>query len=428
MTYLEIKKLYLAHSKVLTKLLNNNAFVNELQSRDNLKDVFVEQIRVIKYFESQLTDMNLIQDFVQTGNKKELIQVDKLNNFEALSQKFAHLTHLSIDYDDEHQVISSDEAIDLINYFNVFLKNTVKKSLDEFLKDNPQVQNNSSPNPQQQNNQYSQNNQNDYRDFNRNPQNDSRNTPPPQDYSSYSNPNRSGFFGANPNANNAFNSFFGNLQSESFIQSKAVEILNKEIAEGKYYLFNSRPRIFLYYKFFSGLMTLILSLTLIANLILIFGFTREATVVFIVSANIRSGFGGLISGSGSTFGNLIYIVFVFILVFFTYHLLRVPDNDNLKYSIRRSTKLWGFLAISFLIISYLFSVISIYGPAITQFRADNMNIDTFTTNIQTSANGNAASYGYSSANNIPQIKSEQSAFFIAVAGLSIAILIFAFLT
>lgn len=316
MDYIKIKKIYLSHTKVLSKLLEKESFKKLLLNSAALQDVLIDQLKVIKFLESRLSDLELIKQVIEQDLKSEIIDVDQLNGFSFLKEKVHKITNIIIEAN-ANEIKKLSEAEDLINYFELFLKNSYKKNINDFLFEKNTI------NIKQQN------------DFINKPKVDLQNGLNSQ--------------GIGFNNNNNNNNFMGLMMQSSYIQMAEAK-LNAEIRQGKYFLYDSKPHWFVLFKRILGGFLFFVAF-LIAMMLLFRQLSGE--IINILSRNRSTVFfGGLTSFPVIT--NFISIFSACVLGFF---LLKNYRNDNERFSIPR-----GFFY--FLIFVFIFNITSLFNEVI----------------------------------------------------------------
>lgn len=131
---MEYKKILTEYQKLsdnLTKLFDNSDFINKCSENSQLSTLVWEQIAILMYFEKLLSDPKIIKT-CSAKDKKILVDIKDLKNFKRLFDVYKQKTN-SIKDLSEIKFKTFNDALDSINYLNVFLKNTYNVELSHFI-------------------------------------------------------------------------------------------------------------------------------------------------------------------------------------------------------------------------------------------------------------------------------------------------------
>lgn len=332
MEYKSVKKLYLELTSKIDLLFKNANFVSLLKSNDALSDVFLDQISIVKFLETKLSDFNCIEEHLKERQKKSnkkndsdsLIDLDKLNKAEKYLEEFKKIK-FGISNFKEENFKNIDEIKDAINYLNVFMKNTFKKDIDEFLVAIP-VQDKSNESEATKK--------------------ETASAERVSANSNFDNNTSSNFFGGQ---NQSFAQMNSESMKENYLYSIASQRLNQDIINGTFYKFKTKPQAILIIKKIIGICFALIALIGLGIIIS----SWLANDLMYQNKNFNEGESYPILAQSNLFNTIFGIFYICVYGYLGFLMFKPEKNENKKYDFPKMILI--FLTI--IIIMQLFSLI-----------------------------------------------------------------------
>lgn len=281
------------------EIIFNNSILSSHLNEDTFKDIVLKQISILNFIE-----------------KKSKISKPQASEYlKQLNQK----TNSSFNFQDLSYKNESDVEDDL-SYLDVYIKNIYKKDIKEFLNEGDSTKGSKKDEPKKV--EYSR----------RIDPNEKTNTN-----------NQNGFPGMNPQQQAAF------YQEQVYIQM-AREKLGKEIMDGTFYKYSSKPKVIIYLK--RALSGLSIALALMSVIQLVFYFLWAGIPYFLPNNNVQEPH----TDKVNAFNVITQIIYIGVFVYVAFLLIRPTKNENNLYGFNTFI---GVIVLVFLIFYIMDGVLSI---------------------------------------------------------------------
>lgn len=340
MEYKKVATLYKDHTRLLKKMLGNAKIVSLLKANRSFEDVMWDQVGAIKFLENKLGSAAFIKT-CPTKDKSKIIKKEELIEGDTIELKMKNI--LSVTKKIEATNFDSIEsACDSLNYLNVYFKNTYKNDINDVIEEKAKVVETA--------------------------QAEKITDEPKQNFSKTYD---SGFAGGNPFMNQNFN-MGAESYKEGYIFNVSQQRLNKEIVDGTFYKFKTKPK---------SIVILKKVLAIIFGVIGLLGFI--SAILFVSSSGLKWTSNGKETtlNLNDTIFQLIYSLFYLaIYIWIMFKFLKKENNENLKYSLPKFIIIVFAVLFTLQIVNYVASMQSWF-QIINLIKQDTINNDITKINI-----------------------------------------------